>query len=182
MKDKCKNSKKRNIYLIGPMGAGKTSVGSRLAKKLKLQFYDSDQVIEQQTGADIPWIYDVEGEDGFQRREIKVIADLTKLDCILLSTGGGSVMSQENRAALKGNGVVIYLKTSLDNQMERVKRSKKRPLVNESEERRDHLRNLRVKLGVFYEDLADIVYETDGKSLYHVVSDIVKILKNQGLI
>lgn len=170
---------KKNIYLIGPMGAGKTSIGRKLAEKMGLTFYDSDQVIEERTGIDIPWIYDIEGEEGFQQREIKVISELTKLKGILLATGGGTVATAENREALLKNGITIYLKTSLDDQIERIKHSKKRPLVTAKDERRQVLKNLRSKREPLYEQLAHITYDTDGKSVQRVVSEILKILQEK---
>lgn len=166
-----------NIYLIGPMGAGKTSIGRHLAAKLGLEFYDSDQVIEERTGANIPWIYDIEGEEGFQQREIKVIAELTKLNGVLLATGGGTVAKQENCDALAANGIIIYLKTSLDDQIERIKRSKKRPLTTVKEERRDLLKGLRVQREPQYESLANITCNTDGKLLHVVVNELLEALR-----
>ena len=108
--------KVRNIFLIGPMGAGKSTIGRALAKEVKLEFFDSDEVIEERAGADIAWIFDVEGEEGFRRREQKVIDELTQRTNIVLATGGGVVMTPENRNALAGSGTVIYLKTSLQHQ------------------------------------------------------------------
>lgn len=166
----------QNIYLIGPMGAGKTSIGKQLARKLHLKFYDSDHVIEEQTGATIPWIYDIEGESGFQQREIKVISELTKLKGILLATGGGTVALLQNRQALtESQGIIIYLKTSLEGQIERVKYSKKRPIIT-GDERIPFLKKIRAQSEPFYEQLANISYNTDNKSLHLVVNDLLHIL------
>jgi shikimate kinase len=167
---------KKNIYLVGPMGAGKTSIGKQLARRLQLTFYDSDQVIEERTGADIPWIYELEGEAGFHQREIKVVAELVQLKNILLATGGSTVIVPENRVALATTGIVIYLKTSLDDQMERIKRSKKRPLVEHGEERRKLLRTIRATREPFYEELAQITYNTDNRQPRSVVADLLRIL------
>ncbi|OGT06609.1 MAG: shikimate kinase I [Gammaproteobacteria bacterium GWE2_37_16] len=175
------DKKIQNVYLIGPMGAGKTSIGRQLARKLGLEFYDSDHVVEERTGASIPWIYDIEGEEGFLQREIKVIEELTKLQGVLLATGGGTVISPENRKALRANGFIVYLKTSLDDQMERVKRSKKRPLIVGAG-RRAVLKNLRVEREPFYEKLADISYNTDGRPLSVVVDEILKGLQKKGIL
>ena len=109
--------KVRNIFLIGPMGAGKSTIGRALAKELKLEFYDSDEVIEERAGADISWIFDIEGEEGFRRREQKVIDELTQKTNIVLATGGGVVITPENRNALAGRGTVIYLKTSFNSNL-----------------------------------------------------------------
>jgi shikimate kinase len=170
-----------NIYLIGPMGAGKTTIGKRLAAKLGLEFYDSDQVIEEQTGATIPWIYDIEGEEGFQKREIKVIAELTKLTGILIATGGGTIDREENRVALVNSGIIIYLTTPLDEQMERVKRSTKRPLpsADQSVARREHLIQLRTKREPLYEKLANITCQTYNKPLHIIIAEIIRKLKKQ---
>lgn len=166
-----------NIYLIGPMGAGKTSIGKILAKELKKDFYDSDQVIEERAGADILWIYDLEGPEGFRQREIKVIAELVKLENIVLATGGGTVISSENREALASNGTIVYLKTSLDDQVRRTSRSKKRPLSREAELRRNALINLRKECEPLYQELADIICDTDGKTANSIVLFITKQLK-----
>jgi len=171
--------KKENVYLVGPMGAGKTSIGQKLSQKLGLQFYDSDQIIEKRTGATIPWIYDIEGEEGFQQREVKVIAEFTKLQGILLATGGGTVDVEANRIYLRQNGIIIYLKTSLDDQIERIKYSKKRPITAEEEARREMLKNLRKQREPFYEELADIVCDTDGKSLPKVVNELLQKLHSK---
>jgi shikimate kinase len=175
-------AKLRNIFLIGPMGAGKTSIGRELAKSLNLDFYDSDEVIEERTGADIPWIFDIEGEEGFRKREIKVIAELAEMQGIVLATGGGVVASPENRIVLANCGVVIYLKTSLEGQVERTSKSKKRPLADEAAKRKNTLRNLRAEYEYLYEGMADIIYDTDGHSVRFVTQDLIKILREQGYI
>ncbi len=174
--------KPKNIFLIGPMGAGKTSIGREIAKKLHLIFYDSDEVIEERTGADVPWIFDLEGEDGFRKREAKVIAELTKLQGIVLATGGGAVALPENRIALASYGIVVYLKTSLPDQMERTSRSKKRPLAQDDNIRQQTLQNLRVEYGPVYEELADLTYDTDDLPVKSVARDIIKKLREQDFL
>ncbi len=104
-------AEKRNIFLVGPMGAGKSTIGRHLADQLHLEFFDSDQEIERRTGADIAWVFDLEGEEGFRRREEGVISDLTEMQGIVLATGGGSVMSKEVRNKLSARGIVVYLET-----------------------------------------------------------------------
>lgn len=167
--------KVRNIFLIGPMGAGKSTIGRALAKELKLEFFDTDEVIEERTGATVSWIFDVEGEEGFRRREQKIIEELTQKNNIVLATGGGVVMTPENRNALAGRGTVIYLRTSLQQQFERTKRDTKRPLLQTP--------NLEVTLEVlrderepFYEELADMSFETDKLTVKAVANKIIKYL------
>lgn len=108
-------AEKRNIFLVGPMGAGKSTIGRQLAQQLNMEFYDSDQEIEKRTGADVGWVFDVEGEDGFRNREEKVINELTEKQGIVLATGGGSVKSRETRNRLSARGVVVYLETTIEN-------------------------------------------------------------------
>ena len=120
-------AEKRNIFLIGPMGAGKSTIGRQLAQQLSMEFVDSDNEIEQRAGADISWIFDVEGEEGFRKREERIINELTQRQGIVLSTGGGSVLSKDTRNYLSARGIVIYLKTTVDKQVERTLRDKKRP-------------------------------------------------------
>lgn len=168
--------KVRNIFLIGPMGAGKSTIGRTLAKELKLEFYDSDEVIEERTGANIAWIYDVEGEEGFRRREQKIIEELTQKNNIVLATGGGVIMTPENRNALAARGTVIYLKTSLQQQYERTKRdSTKRPMLKtpDLEGRLEMLRDEREPL---YDELADVSFDTDKLTVKAVANNIIKYI------
>lgn len=167
--------KVRNIFLIGPMGAGKSTIGRALAKELKLEFYDTDEVIEDRTGATISWIFDVEGEEGFRRREQKIVEELTQKNNIVLATGGGVVMTPENRNALAGRGTVIYLKTSLAQQFERTKRDTKRPLL-QTPNLEDRLEVLRDEREPYYEELADVSFETDKLTVKAVATKIIKYL------
>ncbi len=118
-------AEKRNIFLVGPMGAGKSTIGRHLASQLHMEFLDSDTVIEERTGADIAWVFDVEGEDGFRIREETVINDLTEQQGIVLATGGGSVKSKDNRNRLSARGIVVYLETTIEKQLARTNRDKK---------------------------------------------------------
>lgn len=167
--------KVRNIFLIGPMGAGKSTIGRALAKALKLEFYDTDEVIEERTGASIAWIFDVEGEDGFRRREQKVIEELTQKNNIVLATGGGVVVTPENRNALAGRGTVIFLRTSIAQQFERTKRDTKRPLL-QTPNLEDRLEVLRDEREPLYEELADVSFETDKLTVKAVANKIIKYL------
>ena len=167
--------KVRNIFLIGPMGAGKSTIGRTLAKELKLDFYDSDEVIEQRAGADISWIFDIEGEEGFRVREQKVIEELTQKNNIVLATGGGVIMTPENRNALAGRGTVIYLRTSLQQQYERTKRDTKRPLL-QTDDLESRLISLEDERKPHYEELADISFETDKLTVKAVANNIIKYI------
>ena len=167
--------KVRNIFLVGPMGAGKSTIGRALAKDLKLEFFDSDEVIEQRAGADIAWIFDIEGEEGFRQREIKIIDELTQKQNIVLATGGGVIISPENRSVLAGRGTVIYLKTSLEQQYERTKRDTRRPLL-QTDNLTERLEELRDERQPYYEDLSDVSFETDKLTVKAVANNIVKYL------
>jgi shikimate kinase len=157
------------------MGAGKSTIGRALAKELKLEFFDSDEVIEQRSGADIAWIFDIEGEEGFRQREIKVIDELTQKNNIVLATGGGVIISPENRTVLAARGTVIYLKTSLEQQYERTKRDTRRPLL-QTDNLTERLEELRVERQPHYEELADISFETDKLTVKAVANNIIKYL------
>lgn len=165
----------RNIFLIGPMGAGKSTIGRTLAKELKLAFYDSDEVIEERAGASIAWIYDIEGEEGFRKREQKVIDELTQKHNIVLATGGGVVITPENRNALAARGTVIFLVTSLKQQYERTKRDTKRPQL-QTHDLETRLELLRQEHEPYYQELADITFETDKLTVKAVANNIIKYL------
>src|SRR5699024_9005375 len=138
----CNMAEKRNIFLVGPMGAGKSTIGKYLAQQLHMEFYDSDHEIERRTGADISWVFDVEGEEGFREREEKVINDLSELQGIVLATGGGSIKSKESRNRLSARGIVVYLETPVEKQLARVQKDKRRPLLQTEEEPRAVLERL----------------------------------------
>lgn len=170
-------SKQSNIFLIGPMGVGKTTIGRVLAEQLDMQFLDSDREIEAATGADIPWIFDVEGEAGFRQRERRMIQELTARRGIVLATGGGSVLAPENREFLKQNGVVVYLKASIAQQVERTCRDKNRPLLQtaDPEARIRELMKIREPL---YQQTADIIVNTNRRSPRSVSGEIVRRLED----
>jgi len=164
------------VFLIGPMGVGKTTIGKVLADQLKLEFLDSDREIEASTGADIPWIFDVEGESGFRLRESRMIADLSARRGIVLATGGGSVLARENRELLKTRGYVVYLRASLSQQLERTSRDRNRPLLQTADPaaRIAELMKIREPL---YRETADIVVDTNRRSPRMVGQDIVRRLE-----
>jgi shikimate kinase len=160
-----------NIFLIGPMGSGKSAVGRRLAKDLRLEFHDSDETIEERTGVDISYIFEKEGEDGFRRREAAVIAELTDLTEIVLATGGGAAEDPDSRRLLAERGTVIYLSTSVSQQSERTRKSRNRPLLNDADpvavlERLMAIRDPQ------YREIADMVVETDGRKVAAVAKEI----------
>ncbi|HDR0626966.1 shikimate kinase AroK [Pasteurella multocida] len=171
-------AEKRNIFLIGPMGAGKSTIGRQLAQLLSIDFVDSDNEIEQRAGADISWIFDVEGEDGFRKREERIINELTQRQGIVLSTGGGAVLSKENRNHLSARGIVIYLETTVEKQYQRTQRDKKRPLLQEVEDPRQVLEDLAKIRNPLYEEIADITLPTDEQSAKVMATQIVDLIDN----
>ena len=169
-------AEKRNIFLVGPMGAGKSTIGRHLAEMLHLDFYDSDQEIERRTGADIAWVFDLEGEEGFRVREEGVIQDLTELQGIVLATGGGSVLSKETRNRLSARGIVVYLETPIEKQVARTQRDKKRPLLQTEEEPREVLERLAAERNPLYAEIADFTVRTDEQSARAVANQIIEKL------
>jgi shikimate kinase len=165
-------AEKRNIFLVGPMGAGKSTIGRHLADELHLEFFDSDQEIERRSGADITWIFDLEGEDGFRKREENVINDLTDKQGIVLATGGGSIMTKAVRNRLSARGIVVYLKTTIDKQVARTQRDKRRPLLQKDDPEKV-LRELAELRNPLYEEVADYVVETDDQSARAVANQII---------
>ncbi len=163
----------RNIFLIGPMGAGKSAVGRYLARTLHLSFVDSDDEIESRTGVDIPFIFEKEGEQGFRKREAAVIDDLSKIDGVVMATGGGAVVDPENRSRLGGRGYVVYLYTSVDEQVIRTQRGRERPLL-ENDDPRGTLEELLLKRDPMYREIADLVVETDGRRVKSVANEIIE--------
>ncbi len=160
-----------NIFLIGPMGVGKTTIGRLLASESGLAFHDSDREIESRTGADIPWIFDVEGEEGFRVRERKIIDKLTQCQGIVLATGGGAILTPDNRQRLRERGVVVYLKASLAQQYERTAKDRNRPLLQTSDPER-RIRELMTEREPLYLDTAHIVVNTTRRNPRAVVSEI----------
>ena len=163
----------RNIFLVGPMGAGKSAVGRYLARSLHLSFVDSDDEIEARTGVDIPFIFEKEGEAGFRKREAAVIDDLSKLDGIVLATGGGTVIDADSRSRLGGRGFVVYLYTTVDQQVARTQRGRERPLL-ESDDPRATLAALLEARDPLYREVADLVVETDGRKVKSVANEIIE--------
>lgn len=169
-------AEKRNIFLVGPMGAGKSTIGRQLAQQLNMEFFDSDQEIERRTGADIGWVFDVEGEDGFREREEKIINELTGKQGIILATGSGSVKLRETRNRLSARGIVVYLKTTIGKQLTRTQRDKKRPLLQVKTPQREILEALANERNPLYEEVADIIIHIDEQSAKVVANQIITIL------
>ena len=165
----------RNVFLVGPMGAGKSTIGRQLAQQLHLEFLDTDTEIEQRTGADIAWVFDVEGEDGFRKREETVINDLTQEHGIVLATGGGSIISSESRNRLSARGIVVYLETSIDKQFARTQRDRRRPLL-QTDDPRETLVKLSEERNPLYEEVADFTIQTDDQSAKVVANKIIELL------
>lgn len=153
-----------NVYLIGPMGSGKTTIGQRLAKKLNLEFLDNDHELQKQTGASVNLIFDLEGEEGFRKRETAMLRKLTARNGVLLATGGGTVLAQENRELLRNTGIVVYLRTTVNQQIKRLARDKSRPLL-QSGDRKEKLIRLAAERNPLYEALADVTYQSRNRGL-----------------
>jgi shikimate kinase len=168
----------RNVYLIGPMGSGKTAVGRQLAKLLHLEFHDSDVEVERRTGVDIPYIFEREGEAGFREREREVIDALTQLPNVVIATGGGAVLLAENREHLSSRGHVVYLKTSIQQQLERTRHGRHRPLLF-TDDPEQRLRELMAHRAPLYESIAAITVTTDGRHVRAVADEIIERLKVQ---
>jgi shikimate kinase len=169
-----------SLFLIGPMGAGKSTIGRHLAKELKLDFYDTDQEIEARTGANIAWIFDVEGEEGFRQREANVIDELSKRQHIVLATGGGAILTPENRQRLAARGTVVYLHTTVEQQMRRISRDKRRPQVQKIEagpDPEEGFLNMMQEREPLYREIADMTVSTDGRTVRAVTQDIIRLFE-----
>lgn len=166
------------IILIGPMGAGKTAVGRALARRLRYDFADSDREVERKTGVDVSYVFDVEGEPGFRRREYGALKQLCLRDRIVIATGGGAITHEPSRRLLEKNGYCVYLKTSVEQQYRRTERSKTRPLL-QTEDPKARLAELFDRRAPLYEALADHTADTDGKQVDAVARRLARHLKTQ---
>ena len=165
--------KLNNIVLVGPMGSGKTTIGKRLAEKLKVDFYDADNEIIDKTGVSIDHIFDVEGEEGFRKRESKALKELCSKSNIVLATGGGAVLLEENRSIIKKARLVIYLSSSVDQILRRTAKSKTRPLLENSTNRRQTISNIIDSRDPLYREVATIIINTNRKKLNEVINEIL---------
>ena len=168
---------KSNVFLIGPMGAGKTAVGRQLARRLGLGFADSDAEVERRTGVDIAYIFEKEGEEGFRIREREVIDELTRAGGIVLATGGGAVLEAVNRERLAARGTVVFLDTTIEQQLLRTQRSQHRPLLANTD-RRARLEELMTIREPLYRSIAAVTIRTDGRAPGAVAADIERALKD----
>lgn len=168
--------KRHSVFLVGPMGAGKSTIGRLLSAELHAEFFDSDKVIEERCGANIPWIFDMEGEAGFREREEQAIDELTQLGGIVLATGGGAVMRDINRQHLSARGTVVYLRTSVEQQLTRTAKDKNRPLLQQDNPEQI-LRDLFAVRDPLYREVADVIIETDQRNPKWVVHELKKRLK-----
>ena len=173
-------SDKTNIFIIGPMGAGKSTIGLQLARELGRDFYDIDRELEKRTGVDVSWLFDVEGEVGFSARETKLLEELVKLSDIVLSTGGGTILRPENRQLLREHGRVIYVTTDLKKQFERTARNKyKRPTLR-GEDSHERIKCFEQERKPLYEEIADVAFLSSQRNVSRVVKQILKHIKSQG--
>jgi shikimate kinase len=167
-----------NIFLIGMMGAGKTTVGRLLARRLRLRFVDSDREIESRCGVKIPVIFEIEGESGFRARETLAIDALTVLDGIVLATGGGAVLAEENRCHLAARGTVVYLSATPEDLYDRVRHDRNRPLLAGGEPL-SRLRDLHAQRDHLYRAIADIVLETGAQSVQALARQLLDRLETE---
>ena len=165
-----------NIFIVGPMGSGKSTVGKIISDELFLSFFDTDAEIEDRTGASIDWIFDLEGENGFRKRESVVLKEMVEKNSIVLSTGGGIILSEKNRDLLSSRGTVFYLETPINVQVERTSKDKDRPLLKNGDPETilKELHDSRQKL---YEDVSDHIVMTGDKSSQDVAAEIIELIK-----
>ena len=166
-----------NIFIVGPMGSGKSTVGKIISDELFMTFLDTDEEIELRTGASIDWIFDLEGESGFRKRESEILSEMVDKNSVVLSTGGGIILSDQNRELLSSRGTVFYLATPISVQLERTAKDKDRPLLKngDPEEILTKLQNDREDL---YQSVADHIVNTEYKSSQEVASEIIKLVKS----
>lgn len=170
--------KAANIFLVGLMGAGKTTVGRLLARRLKLRFFDSDLEIERRCGVKIPLIFEIEGEAGFRAREEQVVGELSALEGIVLATGGGTVLAADNRRRLAARGTVVYLNARPEDLYERVRHDRNRPLLATGDPLA-RLRQLHAERDALYRDVADLVVDTGGQSVQVLARELLDKLEER---
>ncbi len=167
---------KPNVYLVGPMGSGKTTIGKRAAKRLGLEFVDCDTELESRTGASVNLIFDIEGEKGFRERETAMLEELSKRQGCLVATGGGCVLRPENRKIMSRTGIVVYLQTTVDQQLKRLRLDKKRPLL-QTRDREERLKTLAEQRNPLYEEVADIAFPSQNRSIYLAAERLAQVIR-----
>jgi len=165
-----------NIFIVGPMGSGKSTVGKIISDELFLNFFDTDEEIENRTGASIDWIFDLEGEEGFRKRETGILEEMVQKNSVVLSTGGGIILSENNRELLSSRGTVFYLETPISVQLERTAKDKDRPLLKNGDPGQI-LKELHEKRKDLYESVSDHIVMTEDKSSQEVASEIINLVK-----
>ena len=165
-----------NIFIVGPMGSGKSTVGKIISDEMFLSFFDTDEEIESRTGASIDWIFDLEGEAGFRKRESDILNEMVEKNSIVLSTGGGIILSDDNRELLSSRGTVFYLSTPILTQVERTAKDKDRPLLKDGDPEAI-LTKLHNEREALYEMVSDHVVDTENKSSNQVASEIISLAK-----
>ena len=171
---------KENIILIGAMGVGKSTIGKRIAKKLDIKFFDSDQEIVRKTGVDIATIFEYEGEKGFREREEKILRELCSQNNIVLATGGGAVLSKANRILIKSSGIVFYLKASLESIINRTKHETSRPLLNTPDKRKT-IKQLLEQRVPLYESIAHYTIDTNRHTVNWSADQILNKINNEDI-
>ena len=169
------------VFMVGPMGSGKSTVGRHLAQLLGYDFIDSDAEIEARAGADIPWIFDVEGEAGFRRRETAVLLDLGTLQHVVIATGGGAILAEHNRQVMADSGVVVFLNVSVAQQLKRIGSGEGRPLLQKGD-REVTLKQLMAEREPLYNSMADVTISASGGNARKVARYIETQLRERGLI
>ena len=165
-----------NIFIVGPMGSGKSTVGKIISDELFLNFFDTDEEIESRTGASIDWIFDLEGEEGFRKRESSILQEMVKKNSIVLSTGGGIILSSSNRDLLSSRGTVFYLSTPISIQVERTSKDKNRPLLKNGDPL-EVLSKLHEERKTLYEEVSDHIIDTENKTSQKVAAEIINFVK-----
>ena len=166
-----------NIILVGPMGSGKTTIGRVVAREFGLDFHDCDHELERQTGASVNLIFDVEGEAGFRKRETALLRKLTGQNNVLIATGGGAVVREVNRKLLVRSGLIVWLKTSVDQQLKRLSHDKSRPLL-QAPDRRERLRNLALERDSLYASVADLEFSSTDRHYRHAAKELISQIRD----